>query len=1798
MKPFKMYLTWALVMLAFVTNAQPWTYDFGTTTAAAFSSLTASTTYLPAPAAGTARVRCGTATTAAGSFTLANPGEALGTGSELQMLSNAGSASTTKFSVYDYTAGNTGYLKFKITLNGGTNGVYTCWVGDGVNFSDNLAMTNAQIFAGLRWSLGASNAVTYTVSGSTGTFGATGISNSTSLFVQNLATSYSLELYMNNSAASTTYGRSSINYTVASGTWDLWVDGVLVGNDLAKAGLGSAANFDSFAFNHQVSASAPGRIYLDDIEYSNALPAPAPCTAPATQASDITFPGNSTNTLDVTWSNGDGGGRVVYMNSTNSFTAPTNGSNPTANLAWANAGQQCVFNGSGSGPITVTGLLPSTTYHFAVYEYCTPTRNYSTATGTANPNSQSTAAGASLSVNSLTAFGSQCIGGNYGPNSFNVTGVNLTAADVSIGALAGYTYSTSSTGPFTPTLAISQPGGSFSQDVYVQFSPAAAIAYNGNITVGGGGASNQSVAVSGAGIAPGIATLNTPTSADLAATTITLGANIASTNCSDVTLRGIEWSTTNGFADGAGTPVSESGIFGIGVYTTAVTGLQPNTTYYWKAFVTNAAGTTYTAQQTFVTAQEYLAAGNISILGINSTAPDNFCFVNWVDINPNMIIKFTDNGFNGTAPNSQSTVGNARSTENFVIWKNNTGSAIAAGTVIKIESGTTTLGQIVSGGLTGIASGDQIFAYQGPATTGAFPDFALNTSAATTFSGNLLYGLNLQGGSGTATWLVPAAVTSANTSYLPSELAAANAAITIGGAATGSQYTGTRNALGTILAYKSLVNNPANWTNVTGSTLVTINTTAFTVNPNVATQLAVIGINGGVNPSTNTSFGVTVEVRDANGAPAAVGVDTDVTISLATGTGVLSGTLTGTITAGSGSLVITGVIYNVAEGGVTVTATATSGQSLTAATSSAFTVNETASQLVITGIESFVYTNNAIPTFSVEARTPSNVLDVNYNGTATISIVNGTGNLLGTVTKAVTAGVALFTDIAIDEPGTKQLAVVSGTLVADTSSNIIVSTATLTEVILPQFMQGQTTSSNPNRIPFAYRVTLDGLKPNSIYRYYNSVVIAGDGTTSNGAGNAIYAVQGGFVRSNATGLSTAGSYGEFTTSASGSYTGWFITEPTANASRFAPGTNVFPRIMINNGSGGTVVALRLTTANSVKVLSLGITAADGTGLRGNSSAAGQNFVFAYDNVEGTGRPLSGTFIESDGSDNSAANSYTAFYATDVNGVEGAYGMILPNTLASGVRRLEGRNFVTGELSGCASTDADGIWPSGTNTVNPITGLTAKVLTNADAPLVPSPEACDNYIDDDCDGLIDEACPGNFLNDAPGGATNILYDGLLVFPNCGSFTGNNTTANNSAESSVFDGPDSWFKFQAVSTGISITMASSTMDNAIAIYSRNGLVYTLIESENSSSVVGVSEKLNYGGLTIGEVYYVSFGAATGAGGTYSFCLQHLLPSVCASVAPVGGFNLCSSFKAAYRGSSTQGASYNFNFNGTGGGATGTTSISSSTGVISLSAPSLGLRYGGTYSVSIDMNYALTNGIGTVENILIAGSTSAANCSNVVIMNQPNVEVKSTQRCPDATLFRYSYLNAARVNNVPLCGPTSYTWVFRRMDDCSTPSPIAIDSILATTSSVYCQLYVLPNLPAAAGVWGVRVRPNFSYGSGTFGPERYINVNGTSASGQWISEEDVEAMRNSDETELANIYPNPSNGEFVNIVMNDVQSGPLQVRVLDAAGRAVTTRLYAIENAFNGTLVFEEKLTSGVYMVELNHSGNVKIQRLVVQ
>lgn len=107
------------------------------------------------------------------------------------------------------------------------------------------------------------------------------------------------------------------------------------------------------------------------------------CFAPTTQASDILFENVSDNSLSVSWINGNGDGRVVVMNTSDNFNAPMDFSNPDASTVYT-SGQQVIYNGSNSGPVTVTGLNHSTVYWFRVYEFCEPDRIYQNASSSGN----------------------------------------------------------------------------------------------------------------------------------------------------------------------------------------------------------------------------------------------------------------------------------------------------------------------------------------------------------------------------------------------------------------------------------------------------------------------------------------------------------------------------------------------------------------------------------------------------------------------------------------------------------------------------------------------------------------------------------------------------------------------------------------------------------------------------------------------------------------------------------------------------------------------------------------------------------------------------------------------------------------------------------------------------------------------------------------------------------------------------------------------------------------------------------------------------------------------------------------------------------------------------------------------------------------------------------------------------------------------------------------------------------------------------------------------------------------------
>lgn len=257
----------------------------------------------------------------------------------------------------------------------------------------------------------------------------------------------------------------------------------------------------------------------------------------------------------------------------------------------------------------VTGLNANTTYYYVVRA----TNGVSTSSNS-NEISAVTNAAPTLTASALAAFGNVCINATA-QQSFTITGSNLSTANVVVGPLSGYTFSTTTTGPFLPALTLTQPGGAYSQLVYVQFAPTAVQSYGGNFAVSGGGASSINVAASGAGVNT-LATVAGGSASSITQTSATIGGSISATGCSSVTAYGIEYSTTAGFANGTGTAVASSNLSG-GSFTAALSGLTAATTYYYHAYATNAGGTAYSTEQSFTTTNPnpVLSASTLTAFG-------------------------------------------------------------------------------------------------------------------------------------------------------------------------------------------------------------------------------------------------------------------------------------------------------------------------------------------------------------------------------------------------------------------------------------------------------------------------------------------------------------------------------------------------------------------------------------------------------------------------------------------------------------------------------------------------------------------------------------------------------------------------------------------------------------------------------------------------------------------------------------------------------------------------------------------------------------------------------------------------------------------------------------------------------------------------------------------------------------------------------------------------------------------------------------------------------------------------------
>lgn len=243
------------------------TRDFGTTT----DGTTATTSNT-----GIGGVRVGSG---GGSFTIKNPGQPIGSGAELQGIApTGGSINSVGITSAEYgTATPLFTIKFQIYFTGGSSGIWYFFAGNGASFGSGqtTGFTGAEVFTGLRFVFGASNAIT-TNYRAAGSWSATGITGTP--IAQNVV--YTIDVVGNNSTSTVTYGSSS----VAANTFDLHINGVLAGDDLPKALLPATTNINAFRFYGENSAGNVATTSLDNIVWYNFIDAGIPLAVEVTAA--------------------------------------------------------------------------------------------------------------------------------------------------------------------------------------------------------------------------------------------------------------------------------------------------------------------------------------------------------------------------------------------------------------------------------------------------------------------------------------------------------------------------------------------------------------------------------------------------------------------------------------------------------------------------------------------------------------------------------------------------------------------------------------------------------------------------------------------------------------------------------------------------------------------------------------------------------------------------------------------------------------------------------------------------------------------------------------------------------------------------------------------------------------------------------------------------------------------------------------------------------------------------------------------------------------------------------------------------------------------------------------------------------------------------------------------------------------------------------------------------------------------------------------------------------------------------
>jgi hypothetical protein len=264
--------------------------------------------------------------------------------------------------------------------------------------------------------------------------------------------------------------------------------------------------------------------------------------------------------------------------------------------------------------------------------------------------------------------------------------------------------------------------------------------------------------------------------------------------------------------------------------------------------------------------------------------------------------------------------------------------------------------------------------------------------------------------------------------------------------------------------------------------------------------------------------------------------------------------------------------------------------------------------------------------------------------------------------------------------------------------------------------------------------------------------------------------------------------------------------------------------------------------------------------------------------------------------------------------------------------------------------------------------------------------------------------------------------------------------------------------------------------------------------------------------------------------------------------------------------------------------------------------GLQYGESYNVSVSANYNLPDAIGDMQTAVASPSTStcAISIAPVAGLNMASSYASNSSGSLSTPGSNPRVSGSWIQTDLFVCGAIGYSWSFSEVNYLN--GTVQAVPYIVTTTSRQVRLWPvnIPNL-AAGKRYQVLVAPIFAWGTGSYNTatQRYVQIAGSAGMVEENNNEEVVLVDRSLTTGVfASLYPNPNNGENVNINIAGIESESVNIRIMDASGRTVWSNNFFVEGILATTVSFDRPLAAGIYMVEMNYNGEISTQRMVVQ